>query len=134
MKVILVNGSPNAEGCTFTALEEVAGALNQEGVQAEISQVGTKPLSGCLDCYKCKETGLCVVKDRVNEFLDVAVDADGFVFGTPVHYSAASGSMSCFMHRVFFTTRCHGGNTFYLKPAAGIVSARRAGRPLRLTS
>lgn len=127
MNVILVNGSPNAKGCTYTALEEITATLRLEGVQSELFQVGTKPLSGCLDCYKCRETGRCVLNDRVNEFLELADTADGFVFGTPVHYSAASGSMSCFMHRAFFATRCHGGNTFYLKPAAGIVSARRAG-------
>ena len=105
----------------------MASTLNHEGIQTQIFQVGTEPLSGCLDCYQCKDTGRCIVSDRVNEFLDIAGAADGFIFGTPVHYSAASGSMSCFMHRAFFATRCHGGNTFYLKPAAAVVSARRSG-------
>jgi len=127
MNVMLINGSPNAKGCTFTALSEVAGTLNREGVQTQMFQIGTKPLSGCLDCYKCKETGRCVINDKVNEFLNKARNADGFVFGTPVHYSAATGPMTCFMHRAFFANRCHGGDIFYLKPTAGVVSARRSG-------
>jgi len=87
MKVILVNGSPNEKGCTYTALEEVARTLNAEGVETEIFQIGKKPLSGCIVCYKCQELGRCVFSDRVNDFLDSAKDADGFVFGSPVHYA-----------------------------------------------
>ena len=127
MKVILVNGSPNAQGSTYTALNEVASVLNQEGVETEIFQVGIQPLSGCLACFKCSATGRCVLSDKVNEFLDIADKADGFIFGAPVHFSAISGSMSSFMHRVFFATLIHGSPTFYLKPAAAVVATRRAG-------
>ena len=84
MKVLLVNGSPHAKGCTYTALREVAAALEKEGVETEIFQVGTKPISGCLACGACLKTGRCVISDTVNEFLDKAEQADGFVFGSPV--------------------------------------------------
>jgi len=124
MRVILVNGSPHAEGCTYTALEEVAGTLEAEGIDAEIFQIGTEPLSGCTACGTCRETGRCRIHDRVNEFLEVADDADGYVFGSPVHYAAAGGAITSFMDRVFFASR---GRCFYLKPAAAVVSARRAG-------
>jgi len=127
MKVILVNGSPNPKGNTFTALEEIAATLKEEGVQSEIFQIGTQPLSGCLACFNCRNTSRCIVSDRVNEFLDIAANADGFIFGSPVHYSALSGPMSCFLHRAFFATAVGGSSTFYLKPAAGIVAVRRAG-------
>lgn len=127
MKVILVNGSPHPKGCTFTALEEVAGTLNPEGIETQIFQVGIKPLAGCIACKKCAETGRCVFNDVVNEFVDLAVEADGFIFGSPVHYAAASGAMTSFMDRVFYSNMMSGRNAFYLKPAAAVLSARRAG-------
>jgi multimeric flavodoxin WrbA len=127
MKVLLVNGSPHSKGCTYTALEEVAKTLNAEGIETEIFHLGTKPLSGCTGCRKCGEIGSCVFSDRVNEFLEIAKDADGFVFGSPVHYAAAGGAITSFLDRVFFSDLCSGSRNFYLKPAAGIVSARRAG-------
>jgi multimeric flavodoxin WrbA len=127
MKVLLVNGSPHEKGCTYTALEEVAKTLNAEGIETEIFQIGTKPLAGCIACKSCRETGHCVFSDRVNDFLDISGDADGFVFGSPVHYAAAGGAITSFMDRAFYTDLCSGKQSFYLKPAAAIVSARRAG-------
>lgn len=127
MKVILVNGSPHPHDCTFTALETVGHALNKEGIETEIFQVGIKPMSGCIACRKCAETGQCVFKDKVNEFVEIAKLADGFVFGSPVHYAAASGTMTSFMDRVFFSTFCSGNQIFRLKPGAVIASARRSG-------
>lgn len=127
MKVILVNGSPHTEGCTQTALITVAEALQENGVETEIFQVGTKPLSGCIDCRKCMDLGKCVFNDRVNEFLEIATTGDGFVFGSPVHYGASSGAMTSFMDRVFFSSFCSGNHWFRLKPGAIVVSARRAG-------
>ncbi|HTW92685.1 MAG TPA: flavodoxin family protein [bacterium] len=127
MKVLLVNGSPHAKGCTYTALEEVARALNSDGIETEVFQVGTRPVSGCLGCYVCRETGRCKISDGVNEFLDMAESADGFVFGSPVHFAAAGGAITSFMDRVFFAGMRSRSRPFYLKPAAAVVSARRAG-------
>lgn len=127
MRVLLVNGSPHAKGCTYTALEEVAKTLNSDGIETEIFQIGTKPLSGCTACGSCRETGRCRIPDRVNEFLDVAEDADGFVFGSPVHFAAAGGAITSFMDRAFFAGMRSSSRIFYLKPAAAVVSARRAG-------
>ena len=127
MRVLLVNGSLNEKGCTYTALEEVANTLNEQGIETEIFQIGTKPLSGCTACFKCRELGHCVFSDRVNDFLDIAKDADGFVFGSPVHFASAGGAITSFMDRAFFADVCSGRQSFYLKPAAAVVSARRAG-------
>lgn len=123
MKVMLVNGSPHAEGCTFVALEEVATALNQEGIETDIFQLGTDPISGCIACGYCKETKRCVIDDGVNRFIDLAQDADGFVFGSPVHFASASGAITSFMDRLFYTK----GIAFRGKPAAAVVSCRRGG-------
>ncbi len=125
MKVLLVNGSPHQQGCTYTALNEIAKTLEAEGLECTHFWIGTKPLAGCMACGNCARTGKCAFDDRVNEFLAIAGDYDGFVFGSPVHYAAMSGAMTAFMDRVFYA----GGNNrpFYLKPAAAIVSARRAG-------
>ena len=94
MKVILVNGSPREKGCTYTALCEVAGALEKNGIETEIFQVGAKPIAGCIGCNVCLKNGRCFVDDPVNEFVEKAKTADGFVFGSPVHYAAASGAIS----------------------------------------
>jgi len=127
MKVLLVNGSPRKEGCTFTALQEVAKTLNAEGIETEIFHIGNKPISGCIACRRCGDLGRCSISDNVNEFLDTAKDADGFIFGSPVYYAAAAGTLTCFMDRVFFADAMSGRQTFYFKPAAAVVSARRAG-------
>lgn len=123
MKVILVNGSPHEKGCTYTALCEVEKALNANGVETEIFQVGNKPIAGCIGCGACGKLGKCFVDDPVNEFVEKARSADGFVFGSPVHYAAASGSITSFMDRAFYS----GGGALRGKPAANIVSCRRGG-------
>lgn len=123
MKVLLVNGSPHKEGCTYTALREIAETLRKEGVESEIFWVGNKPLSGCLGCAACVQTGKCCLDDVVNEFLDKVETADAFVFGSPVHYAAASGTMTSFMDRAFYGKSAK----YKLKPTAAIVSCRRGG-------
>ena len=128
MKVLLVNGSPHKSGCTNRALEEVAATLQKEGIETEMFWIGNKPIGGCIACKRCVQTGKCVFDDIVNTCREKAYEADGFVFGTPVHYRAASGNMTAFMDRLFYSEL--GGNqnkAFYLKPAAAVISARRAG-------
>ena len=127
MKVLLVNGSPHEKSCTFTALEEVANTLKAEGVNSDIFWIGLKPLIGCTACRKCQELGRCVFNDKVNEFLEIAGTADGFIFGSPVHFAAATGAITSFMDRAFYADLQSGKRRFYLKPAAAVVSARRAG-------
>jgi multimeric flavodoxin WrbA len=128
MKVLLVNGSPNKEGCTHRALSEVVCTLNEEGIDTEVFWIGNKPVAGCIGCAQCAKIGKCVFDDKVNEFRKIAKGADGYVFGSPVHYASASGAMTSFMDRVFFSELLGNGNkTFRLKPAAAVVSARRAG-------
>lgn len=126
MKVLLVNGSPHKEGCTYTALTEVATALEKEGIGTEIFWIGNQPIGGCVACRACKKgTGRCAFdpEGAVNTFLAKASEFDGFIFGTPVHYAAAAGSMTSFMDRVFYS----GAGQFYLKPAGVVISARRGG-------
>ena len=127
MKVILVNGSPHEKGCTYTALEEVTKTLNADGIDTEIFHIGTDPMAGCTACYGCRKAGKCVYPGRVNDFLDIAGSADGFIFGSPVHYASAGGAITSFMDRVFYANMMSGRNLFSFKPAAAVVSARRAG-------
>ncbi len=127
MKVLLVNGSPHREGCTYTALAEVARTLEAEGIAAEFFQLGTEPISGCIACGHCATAGACVFDDCVNEFVALAAGADGFVFGSPVHYASATGAITSFMDRAFYSSGGSHRGAFRLKPAACVVSARRAG-------
>lgn len=124
MKVLLLNGSPHRRGCTNRALEEVARQLQAEGIETEIFWVGAKPVAGCNACGGCRKTGKCVTEDGVNLFIEKAAGADGFVFGSPVHYAAASSSLTGFMNRVCYAA---GRQIFRMKPGAAVVSARRAG-------
>ena len=123
MKVLLVNGSPNKEGCTYTALKEVSKTLEENGIDTEIFQVGNKPIGGCIGCGSCKKTGECFMKDGVNEFVEKAKGADGFVFGSPVFYAHPSGQILSLLDRLFYSA----SSAFYQKVGCVIVSARRAG-------
>lgn len=123
MKVVLVNGSPNEKGCTYTALCEVAKELNNSGVETEIFWVGGSAVAGCIGCGGCGKIGKCVINDTVNEFAAKTEEADGFVFGSPVHYAAASGALSSFMDRAFYSA----GGKMRGKPGAAVVSCRRGG-------
>jgi multimeric flavodoxin WrbA len=124
MNVMLVNGSPNEKGCTYTALCEVEKELNKQGIETEIFHLGKKPIRGCTACRKCSELGKCVFDDdAVNVALAKAEQADGFVFGSPVHYAGPSGFIKSFLDRCFFA----GGDRFAYKPGAAIVSCRRGG-------
>lgn len=116
MKVLLVNGSPHKEGCTYTALCEVSKALNENGIDTDIFWIGNKGLSGCIACKKCKDNNKCILDDAVNEFLDIAGAYEGFVFGTPVHFSGASGAVTSFMDRAFYADLNGNGKRFYLNP------------------
>ena len=123
MKVLLLNGSPHEKGCTYTALSEVAAALEKGGVTAEILWLGASPASGCLGCGGCRKTGLCVRGDVVNDIIAKLDDCDGLVVGSPVHYASASGQITGVLDRLFYAA---GGKLRY-KPGAAVVSARRGG-------
>lgn len=123
MKVILINGSPNAKGCTFTALSEVAKILNEEGIDTEIIHVGNKDIRGCIGCRRCKETGKCVFNDMVNEVAEKFVECDGIVLGSPVYFASANGTLVSFVDRLFYSVNCDKT----MKVGAAVVSARRGG-------
>lgn len=123
MKVLLVNGSSNKDGVVNLALEEVERKLNENGIDTEIFWIGNKAISGCLGCGACFKTKKCFINDKVNEFLEKAAQADGFIFGSPVHYAGPSGFIKSFMDRCFYGK----SSLFEYKPAASIVSCRRGG-------
>ena len=128
MKVILVNGSPNKKGCTYTALTEIAKTLETYDIETEVFWIKTKPITGCIACGKCAELGKCTFDDVVNEFVEKAYDADAFVFGSPVYYASANGSMVSFLDRSFYSnSHGAGAEAFKNKPGAVICSARRGG-------
>ena len=123
MKVLLVNGSPHKNGCTYTALEEISKTLQEEGIETEIFWIGTKPISGCIACKTCVKTGKCVFDDVVNECIPKAKEADAIIVGSPVHYASASGAITSFMDRLFYSS----GGALQYKLGAVVASARRAG-------
>ncbi len=128
MKVLLFNGSPHKEGCTYTALKEIADTLQTEGVDSEIFHVGDDAIASCKACRACAKLGKCVINDKVNDFVNLAENCDGFIFGSPVHYASASGATTAFLDRAFFSASVSGrGHIFKHKPGSAIASARRAG-------
>jgi multimeric flavodoxin WrbA len=126
MKVLLVNGSPNKDGCTFTALSEVGSSLKSEGVESEIFHIGHKPVRGCIACGKCieKKNFKCVFDDDIcNELSAKILEFDGLVVGSPVYYSGPNGALCALLDRVFYSA----SRNFKHKPAACVVSCRRGG-------
>ena len=125
MKVLLVNGSPHQKGTTNRALTEMVNTFAECGIETEIFWIGNKPIQGCIACGLCGRTDFCAFdNDPVNEFLDKAEEADGFVFGSPVYYAGPSGQLCAFLDRVFYAAK---KDLFAFKPGAAWVSARRAG-------
>ena len=125
MKVLLINGSPHKEGCTFTALSEIKNQLEKEDIDSEIFWIGTKPVRGCIACKKCgHKEGKCVFDDDpANEIIDKLIEADGVIVGSPVYYAGPNGALCAVLDRVFYAS----GGRFAFKPAASIVSCRRGG-------
>lgn len=122
-KILLINGSPNEHGCTFTALSEIAGTLSQNGVESELLYLGKKPMAGCIDCGKCFQTGRCVFDDQVNEVLEKLDEYDGIVVGSPVYYAGPSGQLCAFLDRLFYCSESRMAG----KLGAAVVSCRRGG-------
>lgn len=125
MKVLLVNGAPHEKGCTYTALCEIEKELKNESIETEIFWLGNKQVRGCIGCGKCAENNHhCIFNDDVvNTLVDKAESADGFIFGSAVHYAAPSGTICAVLDRAFYS----GGANFRYKPASAVVSCRRAG-------
>ena len=123
-KILLINGSPNEKGCTYTGLSEVAKALEKEGVETELLWLGTKPMQDCIACGKCQTLGRCVFDDLVNEAAGKFRDCAGMVVGSPVYYGGSTGRIRSFLDRLFFA---HGRKICSGKLAASVVSCRRGG-------
>lgn len=123
MKVLLINGSPHKEGCTYTALKEVSDTLEAEGIKTELIWVGSKPVAGCIACRSCSKTGRCIHDDdAVNDIIARLDEIDGIVVGSPVYYSGPSGQIHAFLDRLFYA-----GSSFSGKVGAAVVSCRRGG-------
>ena len=126
MKVMLINGSSHLNGTTMTALEEMIKVFHSEEVETEVVQLGGKPIADCLQCNVCRKTGKCVIKDDgVNEFVEKAKTADGFVFATPVYFAHPSGRIYDFLDRAFYSAGSY--DAFKFKPGAAVAVARRGG-------
>ena len=123
MKVLLVNGSPRANGCTATALQEMIRVFEAEGVETELIHVGNQDIRGCVSCGSCAKTGKCVFSDLVNETAPKLAAADGLVVGSPVYYASPNGTLLSFLDRLFYSTSF----SKHMKVGAAVVSARRGG-------
>lgn len=123
MKVLLINGSPNAKGTTYIALSEMQKVFEEEGVISEIIQVGNKPIRGCVACSSCYKEGKCVFNDEVNEVAPLFEQADGIVVGSPVYYASANATLVAFLDRLFYSTHFDKS----MKVGAAVACARRGG-------
>ena len=124
MYALLINGSPHAAGCTFTALAEVAKTLEENGIETEILHIGNRNIRGCVACGSCQKTGKCVFDDIVNETSAKLEKADAVVVGSPVYYAAPAGTLISFLDRLFYSTSAVDKR---MKVGASVVSCRRGG-------
>ena len=122
-KVLLINGSPRANGCTAAALQEMVNVFQEEGIETEIIHVGNKEIRGCVSCGSCARTGKCVFEDLVNETARKFEAADGLVVGSPVYYGSPNGTVLSFLDRLFYSTQF----SKHMKAGAAVVSCRRGG-------
>jgi len=122
-KVLLLNGSPRANGCTGRALEEMIQTFTEEGIETELIHVGNKDIRGCIACNTCQKRGKCVFDDLVNEIAPKFEAADGLVIGSPVYYASPNGTIISLMDRLMYST----GFSRHMKVGAAVVSARRGG-------
>ena len=123
MKVLMINGSPRANGNTNVALEEMAKTFAQEGIETEILHIGNQAIRGCIACGSCAKTGKCVFDDAVNEAAEKFKECDGLVVGSPVYYASANATLIAFLDRLFYSS--HFDKT--MKVGAAVVAARRGG-------
>lgn len=123
MKVLMINGSPHAEGSTFIALNEMKKVFEQEGIEAEIVQVGNREIRGCIACGRCSSLGRCAFDDAVNELAAKFEEADGLVLGSPVYYASANSTLTAFLDRLFFSAPFDKT----MKVGASVCAARRGG-------
>ena len=123
MKVLLINGSPKANGNTAFALTQMAEVFADQGIEAEIIQVGNQAVRGCIACGSCYKSGKCVFDDLVNEVAPRFAEADGIVVGSPVYYASANATLIAFLDRLFYSSRFDKR----MKVGASVVAARRGG-------
>ena len=125
MKVLIINGSAHADGCTVRGLKEVEKELHEHGIETEWVQAGAKDIRGCIGCYYCREHGKCVFSDIVNETAPKLAECDGVLIGSPTYYAHCNGQLLAFLDRLFFSSSATVDKT--MKVGAGVISSRRAG-------
>lgn len=123
MKVLMINGSPHANGNTAVALQEMERIFQQEGIEVEMLHVGNQAIRGCIGCGSCKKTGKCVFDDIVNDAAAKFEQCDGLVVGSPVYYASANATLVAFLTRLFYSTPFDKT----MKVGASVVAARRGG-------
>ena len=124
MKVLLVNGSPKANGNTSIALNEMIIVFEAEGVETKYLHIGNKVIRGCVACQSCFQRGKCVFDDVVNEIAPYFMEAEGFVIGAPVYFASPNGTALAFLDRLFYSTFTQDKT---MKVGAGVVICRRGG-------
>ena len=124
MKVIILNGSPKAEGNTAHTLHEVENVLREQGIETEWLHVGHRQIHGCIACNKCWETGICAFGDTVNEIAMKMEEADGLLIGSPVYFASPNGTLLSLLDRLFYSS-LH--KDWTMKVGASVCIARRGG-------
>ena len=123
MKVLMLNGSPKANGNTALALQEMEKIFRAEGVDVETVQVGHLDVRGCIACGYCYKNDKCVFDDVVNTLADKFRNCDGLVVASPVYYASANATLTAVLDRLFYSTAFPKA----MKVGASVAVARRGG-------
>lgn len=123
MKVLMINGSPHANGNTYIALREMQKVFEKNGIETELVHIGNKNIRGCIACYSCAKNGKCAIEDEVNALAPKFEECDGLVVGSPVYYASANATLVALLDRLFYSTRFDKT----MKVGAAVAAARRGG-------
>ena len=127
-KVAIVWSSPNTDGLTASAKEQMAKGLEETGVQVEKIHLNRRKLEHCRACGNgwgtCNKLGSCVIGDDFAEIYRTLKEADGIVWISAVYWSDMTECFKAFFDRL---RRCDATRNHFLTEKRCVLIACAGG-------
>ena len=116
------------DGNTVHLIRHVFTALEAEGIETELFQLGGRKIRGCAACYGCfrNKDGRCAIDDVVNECIEKMAESDGIILGSPTYFADVSAETKALIDRAGLVSMANDRN-LRRKIGAAVVAVRRAG-------